>query len=92
MGAEIEIHDGYIKGNVPNGRLIGTDINLSKPSVGATENIIMAASIASGRTTVKNVAMEPEIDDLIHALNKMGGNIKRVENKTIEPLFFFKLS
>jgi len=84
MGAKLEIHDGYIKGTVPKGRLFGTVIEFKKQSVGATENIIMAASLASGKTTIKNVAMEPEIDDVIIALNKMGAKIRRLGNKDIE--------
>ncbi len=77
MGAEFEIHEGYIKGRVPKGRLIGTEIEFPKQSVGATENIIMAATLAKGTTLLKNVAIEPEIDDLIIALKKMGGDIIR---------------
>ena len=91
MGAEIDINDGYIKGIVPNGRLIGSDINLLKSSVGATENIIMAASIALGKTVLSNAAMEPEIDDLIEALNKMGAKIKRVQKNIIEVIGVDKL-
>ena len=84
MGAKLEIHDGYIKGTVPKGRLYGTEIEFEKQSVGATENIIMAASLASGKTIIKNVALEPEIDDLIIALNKMGAKVRRLDNKNIE--------
>ena len=91
MGAEIDINDGYIKGIVPNGRLIGSDISLLKSSVGATENIIMAASIALGKTVLSNAAMEPEIDDLIEALNKMGAKIKRVQKNIIEVIGVDKL-
>ena len=53
MGAEFEIHEGYIKGRVPKGRLIGTEIEFPKQSVGATENIIMAATLAKGTTLLK---------------------------------------
>ena len=84
MGAEIEIHDGYIKGMVPKGRLFGTEIDFKQQSVGATENIVMAASLAVGKTIIKNVAMEPEIDDVINALNKMGAKVRRLGNKDIE--------
>ena len=84
MGANIEIKDGYIKAKVPNKRLIGADISFAKVSVGATENIIMAASLAKGKTIIRNAALEPEIDDLISVLNKMGANINRLDNNQIE--------
>lgn len=84
MGANIEIKDGYIKAKVPNKRLIGADISFAKVSVGATENIIMAASLAEGKTIIRNAALEPEIDDLISVLNKMGANINRLDNNQIE--------
>ena len=84
MGAKIDIQDGYIKAKVPGGRLQGADITFSKVSVGATENIIMAASLAKGKTIIRNAALEPEIDDLIDVLIKMGANITRPNMKTIE--------
>ena len=84
MGANIEIKDGYIKAKVKNKRLIGADISFAKVSVGATENIIMAASLAEGKTIIRNAALEPEIDDLISVLNKMGANINRLDNNQIE--------
>ena len=84
MGAKIDIQDGYIKAKVPGGRLQGADITFSKVSVGATENIIMAASLAKGKTIIRNAALEPEIDDLIDVLIKMGANIIRLNMKTIE--------
>ena len=84
MGANIEIKDGYIKATVPNKRLIGADISFAKVSVGATENIIMASSLAKGKTIIRNAALEPEIDDLISVLNKMGANINRLDNNQIE--------
>ena len=84
MGANIVIKDGYIKAKVPNKRLIGADISFAKVSVGATENIIMAASLAKGKTIVRNAALEPEIDDLISVLNKMGAKINRLDNNQIE--------
>ena len=84
MGANIEIKDGYIKAKVKNKRLIGADISFAKVSVGATENIIMAASLAEGKTIIRNAALEPEIDDLIEVLNKMGANINRLDNNQIE--------
>ena len=84
MGAKIDIQDGYIKAKVPGGRLQGADITFSKVSVGATENIIMAASLAKGKTIIRNAALEPEIDDMIEALIKMGANIIRLNSNTIE--------
>ena len=62
MGAEFIIKDGYIKGKV-EGNLKGCEITLKKISVGATENIIMAATLAEGETIIKNAAREPEISD-----------------------------
>ena len=84
MGANIVIKDGYIKAKVPNKRLIGADISFAKVSVGATENIIMASSLAKGKTIIRNAALEPEIDDLILVLNKMGAKINRLDNNQIE--------
>ena len=84
MGANIEIKDGYIKAKVPNKRLMGADILFPKVSVGATENIIMASSLAKGKTIIRNAALEPEIDDLISVLNKMGANINRLDANQIE--------
>jgi len=86
MGARINIQDGYIQAKVPGGRLVGADITFQKVSVGATENIIMAASLAKGKTIIRNAALEPEIDDLICALVKMGANINRLNSNTIEIL------
>ena len=84
MGANIVIKDGYIKAKVPNKRLVGADISFAKVSVGATENIIMASSLAKGKTIIRNAALEPEIDDLILVLNKMGAKINRLDNNQIE--------
>lgn len=75
MGAEITVTNGYVEGRCPLG-LKGADIYLDFPSVGATENIVMAASLAEGRTVIENAAEEPEIVDLVTFLNSMGANIK----------------
>ena len=64
-------------------RLIGTDITLPFPSVGATENIILTASLAIGKTTIHNAAVEPEIMDLIMLLQKMGAIIDVKTDRTI---------
>ena len=75
LGAKIDIGHGYIEATAPNG-LTGARIYLDFPSVGATENIIMAASMAKGQTILENAAHEPEIVDLANYLNTMGANIK----------------
>ena len=75
MGAVIDLHNGDIEATVPNG-LKGAQIYLDFPSVGATENILMAASLAEGRTVLENAAEEPEIVDLATYLNSMGANIR----------------
>jgi UDP-N-acetylglucosamine 1-carboxyvinyltransferase len=74
LGVKFQIENGYVRGVVKD-ELIGAIINLPFPSVGATENIIMAASLAEGITLINNVAKEPEIIDLINALNAMGAKI-----------------
>lgn len=75
LGAKIDIGHGYIEASAPNG-LTGARIYLDFPSVGATENIIMAASMAKGQTILENAAHEPEIVDLANYLNTMGAKIK----------------
>lgn len=74
MGVKFHNQDGSIKGEV-DGRLKGTKISLDFPSVGATQNLMMAASLAEGTTHLENVAMEPEIEDLANYINSMGGNV-----------------
>ncbi|WP_177161502.1 UDP-N-acetylglucosamine 1-carboxyvinyltransferase [uncultured Fusobacterium sp.] len=84
LGTEITIEHGYVYGKVKDGKLKGDKIILDFPSVGATENIIMAAVKAQGVTIIENVAREPEIDDLCHFLNKMGAKIEGIgEGKLI---------
>ena len=75
MGAEINIEDGNIKASV-NGRLKGAKILFEPVSVTATENVIMAASLAEGTTIIENAAREPEVIDLANCLIEMGANIK----------------
>jgi UDP-N-acetylglucosamine 1-carboxyvinyltransferase len=75
MGAEIKIEEGYIYADAPNG-LHGAEINFSMASVGATENIVMAATLASGITIINNAAREPEIVDLCNILRQMGAKIE----------------
>ncbi|GAA4874074.1 UDP-N-acetylglucosamine 1-carboxyvinyltransferase [Paenibacillus vulneris] len=75
MGAEIELGQGYIEARV-TGRLKGAKVYLDVASVGATENIMMAATLAEGTTTIENAAKEPEIVDLANYLNAMGAKIR----------------
>jgi len=73
MGANIEVKNGYIIANTKE--LVGTEINFDLISVTATENIVMAATLAKGTTTINNAAQEPEVTDLIQCLKKMGAKI-----------------
>jgi UDP-N-acetylglucosamine 1-carboxyvinyltransferase len=73
LGASISLENGYIEAKAK--KLIGTDIVFEGVTVTGTENIMMAACLAEGRTTLKNVAMEPEISDLADLLNKMGAKV-----------------
>jgi len=73
MGAKIKVKNGYIYAST--NELIGAQINFDMISVTATENIIMAATLAKGTTTISNAAQEPEVTDLIHCLKKMGAKI-----------------
>ncbi|WML55243.1 UDP-N-acetylglucosamine 1-carboxyvinyltransferase [Neobacillus sp. PS3-12] len=82
MGAKVKVGNGFIEAEV-DGRLKGAKIYLDFPSVGATENIMMAASLAEGTTVIENVAKEPEIVDLANFLNKMGANVKGAGTGTI---------
>ncbi len=75
LGAKIEQGHGYIEATAPQG-LVGTTIYLDFPSVGATENIMMAASMARGTTIIENAAQEPEIVDLANYINVMGGKVR----------------
>lgn len=83
LGAEIEIGHGFISATAPNG-LKGTSIYLDFPSVGATENIIMAACMAEGQTILENAAQEPEIIDLANFLNIMGAKIRGTGTNVIK--------
>jgi UDP-N-acetylglucosamine 1-carboxyvinyltransferase len=81
LGATFELSHGVIEGRA--GRLQGTEVLLEFPSVGATENLLMAGVLARGRTTVRNAAREPEIADLAAFLNRMGGRILGAGSPTI---------
>jgi len=78
IGAEIELAAGYVKATAPKGRLPGGDYSFPVVSVGATENALMAAVLATGRTQLFNAAREPEIVDLCNCLVAMGGKIKGI--------------
>lgn len=82
LGAEIDIREGYIYAKAPNG-LQGAEITFSKVSVGATENLLMAACLAKGTTRLMNSAREPEITDLAECLIKMGAKIEGVGSDTL---------
>ena len=81
LGANFVVENGYVIGQVSK-QLHGNNIILPFPSVGATENILMASTIAKGKTIIENAAMEPEISDLAVTLNKMGAKIK-IEKKGV---------
>ncbi|HCW7380588.1 TPA: UDP-N-acetylglucosamine 1-carboxyvinyltransferase [Staphylococcus aureus] len=82
LGAEIHLENGNVYANAKDG-LKGTSIHLDFPSVGATQNIIMAASLAKGKTLIENAAKEPEIVDLANYINEMGGRITGAGTDTI---------
>jgi UDP-N-acetylglucosamine 1-carboxyvinyltransferase len=75
MGAELELRDGYVHAKAPGGRLKGAIVDFPFVSVGATENALMAATLAKGTTEIHNAAREPEIVDLARCLRKMGAKI-----------------
>jgi UDP-N-acetylglucosamine 1-carboxyvinyltransferase len=82
LGAAIELSEGYIKARAPKG-LKGTRIRLDLPSVGATENLLMAATLAKGETVIANAAREPEIADLAACLVAMGARIEGIGTGTL---------
>ena len=82
LGATIAQTHGYIEATAP--RLSGAKIYLDLPSVGATENLMMAATLAEGTTIIENAAKEPEINDLADALNKMGAGVKGAGSDIIQ--------
>ena len=83
MGAKIQVESGYVKARAPKG-LKGAEIFLEIASVGATENLIMAAVLAEGKTVIHNAAEEPEITDLINFLMKMGAKISGAGTSVVE--------
>ncbi len=78
LGAKIKLEEGYIIAKAPKGGLKGAVINMPFISVGATENLIMAACLAKGETVIQNAAREPEVVDLCLCLNSMGARIERI--------------
>jgi UDP-N-acetylglucosamine 1-carboxyvinyltransferase len=87
MGANISIHNGYIDAStehLPNKKLIGTKIFMDQVSVTGTENIMMAATLADGKTFIENAAREPEVEDLGNLLISMGAKIKGLGTDVIE--------
>ena len=85
LGVKYKIVQGYIYATAPKG-LVGTNINFSKISVGATENLIIAACLAKGTTTLNNCAIEPEIKDLVNFLIKLGCKIKWTAKRSLKIL------
>ena len=83
LGADIDLRDGYLHAKVSGGRLTGAVHEMRFASVGATENFVMAATLAKGTSVLKNAAREPEIVDLIHCLQKMGAKIDGAGTSTI---------
>jgi UDP-N-acetylglucosamine 1-carboxyvinyltransferase len=83
MGAELDLRDGYVHAKAPGGRLKGAVVEFPFVSVGATENALMAATLAKGTTVLKNAAKEPEIVDLARCLKKMGAKIEGEGTATI---------
>ncbi|MEQ9815596.1 MAG: UDP-N-acetylglucosamine 1-carboxyvinyltransferase [Azospirillaceae bacterium] len=82
LGAKLQVEAGYIKAEAPDG-LVGAEIRFPFVSVGATENILMAASLARGETVIRNAAQEPEVVDLGHCLMAMGAEIEGLGTATV---------
>ena len=83
LGVKIQIEKGYVNAKAQEG-LVGSEIRFSKISVGATENLILAACLAKGTTTIKNCAIEPEIKDLTNFLKTAGAKIKWIGKRTLK--------
>ena len=92
MGANVEVKNGLVCADTPNGRLKGATIYLDVVSVGATVNIMLAAALAEGRTIIENVAKEPHIVDLANFLNSMGADIRGAGTNVIKIQGVHKLS
>ena len=83
MGAEFSIEDGFILGKVGRGGLHGAEIHFREVTVTGTENVLMAATLAKGRTILHNAAAEPEVEDLANLLIKMGAKIQGAGTRTV---------
>ncbi len=83
MGAQIELDHGYVEASVSGGRLRGADIRFDLNTVTGTENLMCAAALARGRTTLTNAACEPEVEELGRVLNKMGASVEGAGTATI---------
>ncbi len=83
LGVKYKIIQGYVHATAPKG-LIGSKIHFSKISVGATENLIIASTLAKGTTVLNNCAIEPEVKDLVNFLIKMGCNLKWVAKRSLK--------
>ena len=84
LGADVDVKNGFVYADARDGRLHGARIYLDKVSVGATMNIILAATLAQGRTIIENAAREPHIVDLANFLNSMGADIRGAGTDTIK--------
>ena len=84
LGAMVDIKNGFVYADAPDGRLRGARIYLDKVSVGATMNIMLAAATAQGRTIIENAAREPHIVDLANFLNQMGADIRGAGTDTVK--------
>ncbi|MFC3228920.1 UDP-N-acetylglucosamine 1-carboxyvinyltransferase [Marinibaculum pumilum] len=82
LGAQLQVEAGYIKAEAPDG-LVGAEVRFPFVSVGATENILMAAALARGETVIRNAAQEPEVVDLGHCLIAMGAEIEGLGTSTV---------
>jgi UDP-N-acetylglucosamine 1-carboxyvinyltransferase len=83
LGAKIELSGGYVLAEAPKGGLTGARIPMEKVSVGATHNILMAATLANGETVIENAAREPEVGDLALCLTEMGAKIEGIGSSTL---------
>ena len=84
MGAKIFVEKGFICGSAPKEGLKASEIKLNFPSVGATENLIMASVLAKGTSRLKNLACEPEVTDLVNYLKSLGAQIKQIALRELE--------
>ncbi|HEX8687118.1 MAG TPA: UDP-N-acetylglucosamine 1-carboxyvinyltransferase [Pyrinomonadaceae bacterium] len=84
LGAQVRLEAGYVVARAPKGRrLVGSDVTFPKVTVTGTENLLMAATLARGTTTLRNAAREPEVEDLADLLNRMGARVRGAGTETI---------